>query len=172
LDVKSHKNFTSRIGETMSFQAYLDNIEEKTGKTPNEFIAEAKKKNLTQFKDIVAWLKKDYGLGLGHARALVYVIQHGPEFEVRQTTGTHRDASGTLKLDGKPKKESDLPEKLGAPAERALAGAGIKNLKHLTKFSEAEIKQLHGVGPNAIGKLRQALADKGLLFAKEKKSKK
>lgn len=48
----------------MSFQAYLDNIEEKTGKTPNDFIAEAKKKKLTESKDIIAWLKKDYGLGL------------------------------------------------------------------------------------------------------------
>jgi hypothetical protein len=92
---------------------------------------------------------------------------------VRQTTGPHRDASGTLKLDGKSRKtgESDLPAKLGAPAERALAGAGIKNLKNLTKFTEAEIKQLHGVGPNALGKLKQALAAKGLSFAKEKKSK-
>ncbi len=35
----------------MSFQAYLDNIEEKTGRTPKQFIAEAKKKNLTEFKD-------------------------------------------------------------------------------------------------------------------------
>ena len=88
----------------MSFQAYLDNIEEKTGKTPNQFIAEAKKKKLTEFKDIIAWLKQDYGLGLGHARALAYVIRNGAEFEVRQTSGTHRDASGTLKLDGrKPK---------------------------------------------------------------------
>jgi hypothetical protein len=112
-------------------------------------------------------------LGLGHARALAYVIQHGPEFEVRQTTGTHRDPSGTLKLDGKAnkKKAGDLPVKLGAPVERALAGAGIKNLKQLTGFSEAEIKQLHGVGPNAIGKLRKALAEEGLSFAKEKKSK-
>jgi hypothetical protein len=158
----------------MSFQAYLDNIEEKTGKTPSEFIAEAKKKNITAHKDIIAWLKQDYGLGLGHARALAYVIQHGPRFEVRQTTGTHRDASGTLKLDGKAKKkqESDLPVKMGAPAERALADAGIKNLKQLTKFTEVEIKQLHGVGPHAIGKLRQALAERGLSFAKEKKSKK
>jgi hypothetical protein len=85
----------------MSFQAYLDNIEEKTGKTPNDFIAEAKEKNLTQSGEIVAWLKQDYGLGLGHARAMDYVIRKGPQFEVRQTTGTHRDASGTLKLDGK-----------------------------------------------------------------------
>ena len=85
----------------MSFQAYLDNVEEKTGKTPNDFIAEAKEKNITEFKDIIAWLKKDYELGTGHARAIAYVVQHGAEFEVRQTTGTHRDTSGTLKLDGK-----------------------------------------------------------------------
>jgi hypothetical protein len=157
----------------MSFQAYLDNVEEKTGKTPNEFIVEAKQKNLTAHKDIIAWLKEDYGLGLGHARALAYVIQHGPQFTVRQTTGPHRDVSGILKLGGKSKntQKSDLPTKLGAPAERALAGAGITKLKQLTKFTEAEIKQLHGVGPNAVGKLRQALAEKGLSFAEKKKSK-
>jgi hypothetical protein len=84
----------------MSFQAYLDNVEKKTGKTPNDFIAEARKKKLTEFKDIMAWLKNDYELGTGHAKAVAYVIQHGAEFELRQTTGTHRDESGTLKLDG------------------------------------------------------------------------
>jgi len=57
----------------MSFQAYLDNIEEKTGKAPKEFVAEAKKMSLTEFKDIIAWLKHDYGLGTGHARALGFV---------------------------------------------------------------------------------------------------
>jgi len=95
----------------MSFQAYLDNVEEKTGKTPNDFIAEAKKKNITEFKDILTWLKKDYKLGTGHARAIAYVIQHGAEFEVRQTTGTHRDESGTLKLDGKGKKSTKVKKK-------------------------------------------------------------
>ena len=85
----------------MSFQAYLDNVEEKTGKTPNDFIAEAKKKNLTEFKDIIAWLKTDYNLGTGHARAIAYVIRNGAEFTVRQTAGPHRDASDTLKLDGR-----------------------------------------------------------------------
>lgn len=89
----------------MSFQAYLDKVEEITGKTPNDFIAMAKEKNLTQHKDIIAWLKQDYGLGLGHARAIAYVIQHGPEFTVRQTTGPHRDASGTLNLEGKKAKK-------------------------------------------------------------------
>jgi len=95
----------------MSFQAYLDNVEEKTGKTPNEFIAEAKEKNITEFKDIIAWLKRDYGLGVGHARAIDYVIRNGAEFEVRQTTGTHRDTSGTLKLDGKKPKTGKAKKK-------------------------------------------------------------
>jgi hypothetical protein len=85
----------------MSFQAYLDNVEKKTGKSAQEFVAMAKEKDLTQFKDIIAWLKEDYGLGMGHARAIAHVILHGPEFEVKHTTGTHRDASGTLELEGK-----------------------------------------------------------------------
>ncbi len=95
----------------MSFQAYLDNVEEKTGKTSNDFIAEAKKKNLTEFKDIIAWLKTDYSLGTGHARAIAYVIRNGANFEVKQTTGTHRDASGTLKLDGKNSKTRKVKKK-------------------------------------------------------------
>jgi hypothetical protein len=66
---------------------------------------------------------------------------------------------------------SDLPVKLSQPALRALAGAGIQNLKQLSKFSEAEIKKLHGMGPNGINQLRIALAAKGLSFTKEKKSK-
>jgi uncharacterized protein DUF4287 len=90
----------------MSFQAYLDNIQSKTGKTPNAFIAMAKKKKLTQSKEIIAWLKEDYGLGLGHARALDYVIRNGANFTVRQTTGPHRDASGTLVLDGTSRKRA------------------------------------------------------------------
>jgi DNA repair protein RadC len=67
---------------------------------------------------------------------------------------------------------TDLPvEKLAAPAQRALANAGIQNLKHLSKFSETEIKQLHGIGPNAFNQLRTALRAKGLSFADKKKSK-
>ncbi len=85
----------------MSFQAYLDKVEEITGKAPKEFVAEAKKKKLTKQKDIIEWLKADYGLGLGHARAIAYVILNGPEFTVKQTTGPHRDATGTLNLEGK-----------------------------------------------------------------------
>ncbi len=59
--------------------------------------------------------------------------------------------------------ETDLP-KIAAPAQRALAAAGVHQLKDLTKFSEAEVKKWHGLGPNALGKLRQAMDEKGLSF--------
>ena len=65
--------------------------------------------------------------------------------------------------------ESDLP-RLAQPAQRALAAAGIQKLEQLTKLSEAEIKKLHGIGPNALTQL-SALAAKGLSFAGEKKEK-
>lgn len=64
--------------------------------------------------------------------------------------------------------EGDLPEKLAQPARRALAGAGIQRLEQLSQFSQAEISQLHGIGPNALEQLRHALAEKGLSFAAEK----
>ena len=67
-----------------------------------------------------------------------------------------------------PMKKSDLPENLAAPAQRALAGAGIQNIKQLSKFSETEIKQMHGIGPNALKQLRSALNARGLSFASEK----
>lgn len=60
--------------------------------------------------------------------------------------------------------ESDLPAGLGAPAQRALAGAGITRLEQLAAMSEAEITRLHGIGPKALGQLRDALAAKGLSF--------
>ncbi len=68
--------------------------------------------------------------------------------------------------------ESDLP-KLSQPAQRALAAARIRRLEQLTKVSEAEVKQWHGIGPNAIDQLRRALRAKGLAFApgKEKPGK-
>jgi hypothetical protein len=60
--------------------------------------------------------------------------------------------------------ESDLPPKLAQPAQRALAGAGIQRLEQLTKFSEAEVKQWHGIGPHALKQLRAALEARGLSF--------
>jgi hypothetical protein len=58
----------------------------------------------------------------------------------------------------------DLPAGLAAPARLALAGAGIHNLEQLAQHSAVEVAGLHGIGPNALAKLRQALQEKGLAF--------
>jgi tRNA U34 5-carboxymethylaminomethyl modifying enzyme MnmG/GidA len=60
--------------------------------------------------------------------------------------------------------KSDLPQKLGAPADRALSNAGIKKLNDLTKHTFKEISNLHGIGPNALKKLETELKAKGLSF--------
>ncbi|MFE7800709.1 hypothetical protein [Nocardia sp. NPDC057440] len=60
--------------------------------------------------------------------------------------------------------DSDLPGKLGRPAERALAAAGIQRLSDLTAWTERDVAALHGVGPTAIVKLRAALAANNLTF--------
>jgi predicted flap endonuclease-1-like 5' DNA nuclease len=57
--------------------------------------------------------------------------------------------------------ESDVP-KLASPAQRALASAGITRLSQLAQMSEADLLQLHGIGPNAIRTLQKALKENGL----------
>lgn len=90
----------------MSFQAYLDNIETKTGLTPRQFIDLATEKGFgpgTKAGEIISWLADDYGLGRGHAMALVHVITKGPKIDAKHvgSGGVHADASDTLWLDGK-----------------------------------------------------------------------
>lgn len=91
--------------EHMSFQAYLDNIEKKTGKTPNDFISLAAAKGFntnTKAGEIVAWLKADFTLGHGHAMAIVHVIKNGAVINNKHvgSAGVHRDERATLRLDG------------------------------------------------------------------------
>jgi hypothetical protein len=90
----------------MSFQAYLDNVETKTGKTPNQLLALAHERGYddptTKAGMIVDWLKQDFDLGRGHAMAMVQVIKNGAKISDKHvgTTGTHSDPSNTLRLDG------------------------------------------------------------------------
>lgn len=94
----------------MSFQAYLDTIEEKTGLTPRQLLTMAQEKGLdapgVKAGEILQWLAADYGLGRGHGMALVHVIQKGPQISVKHvgTDGVHRDETDTLWLDGKASK--------------------------------------------------------------------
>jgi hypothetical protein len=63
----------------MSFQAYLDNIQTKTGKTAEDFkklatekgfLEKGELKSSVKATQIVQWLKDDYELGHGHAMAM------------------------------------------------------------------------------------------------------
>jgi hypothetical protein len=90
----------------MSFQAYLDTIEDRTGLTPRQLMAQAHERGLdapgTRAADVVAWLKDEHGLGRGHAMAMVHVLENGPRIDPKHVggTGTHRDESDVLWLDG------------------------------------------------------------------------
>jgi len=58
----------------MSFQAYIDNVKAKTGKTPEDFAKLAAKNGSTKHGEIVTWLKRDFALGHGHATAIAAVV--------------------------------------------------------------------------------------------------
>jgi len=68
----------------MSFQGYLDNIEAKTGQTPDQFRAWGAAKGFAGAEGlapgvktgaIVAALKEEFGLGHGHAMAIVALLK-------------------------------------------------------------------------------------------------
>ena len=68
----------------MSFQAYLDNVEAKTGKSADDLMLLAINQGLADANGLAAgvkpgamidWLKADLGLGHGHAMAIVAFIK-------------------------------------------------------------------------------------------------
>jgi predicted 3-demethylubiquinone-9 3-methyltransferase (glyoxalase superfamily) len=90
---------------TMSFQAYLDAVETKTGQTPEQLVALAHERGFgpaTKAMEVCGWLKDDYGVGRGHAMAFVHVLKNGATISDKHvgTTGVHRDESTELRLDG------------------------------------------------------------------------
>lgn len=89
----------------MSFQAYLDTIEKKTGLTPRELLTVAAERGFdasSTAADVLAWLAGDYGLGRGHGMAFFHVLKNGSSISQTHvgTTGAHRDESAELWLDG------------------------------------------------------------------------
>ncbi|MEZ5500557.1 MAG: DUF4287 domain-containing protein [Steroidobacteraceae bacterium] len=87
----------------MTFQAYLDNIQAKTGLSPNDFRRLAAKRGFVgsnglvegiKVSDIVNWLANDYRLGRGHAMAIVALLKGRPRGRaptVRKTGSSRSD---------------------------------------------------------------------------------
>ncbi len=70
----------------MTFKAYIDNIQTKTGKTPQDFRRRAEEKGFmaagtikpgVKAGTIVDWLKDEFDLGRGHAMAIYAVLKGG-----------------------------------------------------------------------------------------------
>ncbi len=68
----------------MTYQAYLDTIKAKTGKTPADFRKLAAKKGLTKYPEIVAWIKSEFELGHGHANVIAHEIINADAPKVTQ----------------------------------------------------------------------------------------
>ena len=62
-------------------------------------------------------------------------------------------------------RKTPFPKGLAQPALRALAGAGHEHLEQLSDVTESSLLDLHGFGPNALTKLRDAMNEVGLSFA-------
>lgn len=66
----------------MSFQAYIENIQKKTGKSPEEFKKLAEEKGFlkngelsVKATQITNWLKEEFELGHGHAMAIYAALK-------------------------------------------------------------------------------------------------
>lgn len=60
-----------------------------------------------------------------------------------------------------------LLQKLAKPAQRAIQNEGITTIEQLSKYSEKEFSELHGIGKNALSIIKQILKENGLTFSQK-----
>jgi quercetin dioxygenase-like cupin family protein len=100
------------------------------------------------------------------------VIAYLPGDVVEFPAGTTHSTKGTTKgckmvvgfkyEDGT---TEDIPlPKSSRPATSALEGIGVTALNQLVDYTEQEIADLHGMGPKALGILKEHLTEHGLSF--------
>lgn len=98
---------------------------------------------------------KEFGL----TESLDIGYRLSPRGETVVDAGRRRPRRRTPRPAGTP-----LPS-VGAPAIRALRAAGLTTLEALSVVAESQVADLHGVGPIALTRLRQAMAEAGLSYA-------
>lgn len=109
------------------------------------------------FKKDVRKLKE---LGLTESLAIGYLLS--PRGEAVVDAGLPSPRQRAPRESGTP-----LPRNIGAPATRALREVGVTTLEQVAGRTAAELAAIHGVGPIAITRLREALAEKGLAYRDE-----
>lgn len=128
----------------MTYQAYLDNIQAKTGKTPEDFKALAQKKGFlkpgVKAGEIVSWLKQDFGLGHGHAMAIVLMLQQVNAPRLTADQGISRHFSGTRSQWRKPYDQLVRRiEKFGPDVRLAPTNTYISMLRNGHKFGVLQV---------------------------------
>ena len=109
------------------------------------------------FKKDVRKLKE---LGLTESLAIGYLLSPRGEAVVDAALPSPRERAP--RESGTP-----LPRNIGAPATRALREVGVTTLEQVATRSSTELAAMHGVGPMAITRLRDSLAEQGLALAGE-----
>ena len=102
------------------------------------------------FKKDVRKLKE---LGLTESLAIGYLLS--PRGEAAVDAGLPAPRVRTSRGSGTP-----LPRTIGAPATRALRALGVTTLEQVADFSDTDLAAIHGVGPIAIERLREALSER------------
>jgi hypothetical protein len=110
-------------------------------------------RDTADFKRDVRKLKE---LGLTESLDIGYRLS--PRGEAVVDAGRPRPRRRPARPEGTP-----LP-RIGAPATRALRAAGLTTLESLTQVSEGHVAALHGVGPVALDRLREALTEANLAW--------
>jgi hypothetical protein len=112
-------------------------------------------RDTADFKKDVRKLKE---LGLTESLAIGYLLS--PRGEAVVDAGLPEPRVRAPRETGTP-----MPRSIGAPATRALREVGVTTLEHVTAYSAEQLAAMHGVGPIAIARLGEALAERGLAFA-------
>lgn len=103
------------------------------------------------FKKDVRKLKE---LGLTESLAIGYLLS--PRGEAVVDAGLPAPRVREPRRQGTP-----LPRSIGAPATRALREVGVTTLEQVSSYSAAQLAAMHGVGPIAIARIGEALAEQG-----------
>ncbi|RYB88728.1 hypothetical protein EUA06_19745 [Nocardioides glacieisoli] len=132
----------------------LDLIDLNGGVRAPELAAQVGRET-ADFKKDVRKLKE---LGLTESLAIGYLLS--PRGEAVVDAGLAEPRVRAPRETGTP-----LPRSIGAPATRALREVGVTTLEHVTAYSAEQLAAMHGVGPIAIARLGEALAERGLAFS-------
>ena len=124
----------------MSFEAYIRNIETKTGKTETQLTSLAKKKGLfkpgVKATQITDWLKQDFDLGHGHAMAMVALFKSKSLFpDVKKAkTAAKKSTVATKSKNTKPlvaeKKKGAIKADPSPATDSAAVTKAIEQMKH------------------------------------------